>query len=203
MPPLLLVGLGNPGPGYRSHRHNVGFMAIDRLHERLGVSEWREKYNGLAGKGVLAGREAIFLKPQTFMNLSGRAVLKAVTQRGIKPADIIVAHDELDLPFERVMVKSGGGHGGHNGLRDISAAVGSEYQRVRVGIGRPVGAMAVESFVLSAFSPTETIVLASVLDRAAEALEYIAVHGVAAAMNQLNGPPPGAKPAGKRPPREG
>jgi PTH1 family peptidyl-tRNA hydrolase len=182
---LLIVGLGNPGPQYRNHRHNVGFMVLDRLHERASGSEWREKYSGLASRAVIAGREAILLKPQTFMNLSGRAVLKAVTQHGIKPADIIVVHDDLDLPFGDVRVKVGGGHGGHNGLRDISAAIGPDYARVRVGIGRPtVGT--VEAYVLSAFGKEEQLDLDGVIGRAADAIESLVAHGPGPTMNKVN-----------------
>jgi PTH1 family peptidyl-tRNA hydrolase len=182
---LLLVGLGNPGPQYRQHRHNVGFMVLDRLQSRVGSSEWRDKYSGLSGRGVIAGREAILLKPQTFMNLSGRAVLKAVSQHGIKPADIVVVHDDLDLPYGTVRVKVGGGHGGHNGLRDISAAIGPDYLRVRVGIGRPaVGT--VEAFVLSAFSKDEQLDLERVLDEATDALEALVAQGPGPTMNKVN-----------------
>lgn len=185
---LLVVGLGNPGPSYRNHRHNVGFMVVEKLHDRINASEWREKFSGLASKGLCAARETHLLLPQTFMNLSGRAVQKAVTQLGAKPADIIVVHDDLDLPYGDVRVKVGGGHGGHNGLRDISAVIGPDYLRVRVGIGRPtVGT--VEHFVLSSFSKEEAPELPSVIDRAVEALEGLVADGPAQTMNKTNARP--------------
>ena len=181
----LIVGLGNPGSQYRNHRHNAGFMALDRLHDRIGASEWREKFTGLTGKGVLAGREVVLLKPQTFMNLSGRSVLKAIGLSGFKPADITVVHDDLDLAFGDVRVKLGGGHGGHNGLRDISAAIGQDYVRVRIGIGRPtVGT--VEHYVLSAFAKDEEAALVGVLERADLAIETIVAEGVERAMSRTN-----------------
>jgi PTH1 family peptidyl-tRNA hydrolase len=181
----LIVGLGNPGPSYRNHRHNVGFMVLERLRDRINGSEWRDKFSGLACKGLLVAGETHLLMPQTFMNLSGRAVQKAVTQLGVKPADIIVVHDDLDLPFGDVRVKVGGGHGGHNGLRDITAAIGPDYLRVRVGIGRPtVGT--VEHYVLSAFTKEEAPELPGVIDRAVEAVEGIVVDGPAQVMNKTN-----------------
>lgn len=182
---FLIVGLGNPGPQYRHHRHNVGFMVLDRLHARIGASEWREKHNGLVGKGVLAGREVLLLKPQTYMNLSGRAVLSAVSQHRLAPTDVIVVHDDIDLPFGQVRVKVGGGHGGHNGLRDISAAIGPDYTRVRIGIGRPTTGT-VEAFVLSPFSQDEQSELDRILDRAVEAIESLVVHGPGPTMNKFN-----------------
>lgn len=182
---LLLVGLGNPGPPYRSHRHNVGFMVLDALHARVGASEWREKFNGLAAKAVVAGREAWLLKPQTFMNASGRAVQKALTQCGIKLRDVVVVHDDLDLPFGEVRVKVGGGHGGHNGLRDISNAVGSDYVRVRVGIGRPTQG-SVEHFVLSPFTKEEQAELDAIIERAVDAVIEVCAKGPEAAMNKFN-----------------
>ena len=181
----LIVGLGNPGPSYKNHRHNVGFMTVERLHGRVSGSEWRERFRGLASRGVYAGTECHLLLPQTFMNLSGESVLRAVTQFGAKPADILVAHDDLDLPFGDVRVKVGGGHGGHNGLRDITRVIGADYLRVRIGIGRPtIGT--VEHFVLSPFTKEEGAELSGVIDRAVEALEGIIADGPSQAMNKTN-----------------
>jgi PTH1 family peptidyl-tRNA hydrolase len=181
----LLVGLGNPGAQYKNHRHNAGFMALDLLHDRASGSEWREKHVGLFARGVLAGREVYLLKPQTFMNLSGRSVQRAVQQVGLRPQEILVVHDDLDLPYGEVRAKLGGGHGGHNGLRDITASIGADYARVRVGIGRPAQGT-VESFVLSAFSKDEAATLDDVLRRAADAVEMAVVQGIDAAMNKTN-----------------
>lgn len=173
----LVVGLGNPGPQYRLHRHNAGFMVADQLAHRASGSEWREKFTGLASRAVIAGTEVTLLKPQTFMNLSGRSVQRAVQQLGLKLADIIVVHDDLELPYGEVRAKQAGGHGGHNGLRDITAALGPDYARVRVGIGRPaVGT--VESYVLSGFSNAEQTTLDSVLGRAADTVEVILGAGI-------------------------
>lgn len=181
----LIVGLGNPGPQYRNHRHNAGFVVVDELHGRASASEWREKFVGVAARGVLAGHEVTLLKPSTFMNLSGRSVQRAVQQLGLKPHDVLVIHDDLDLAFGDVRAKLGGGHGGHNGLRDITASIGPDYARVRVGIGRPaVGA--VESYVLSGFSRDEQATLGDVIARAAEAVETAVVSGVETAMNKAN-----------------
>lgn len=185
----LLVGVGNPGAQYRSNRHNVGFMVLDALHERASGSEWRDKYVGLAARGVLAGHEVTLLKPQTFMNLSGRAVQRAVQQMGLKPQEILVVHDDLDLAYGDVRAKQGGGHGGHNGLRDISANIGPDYARMRVGIGRPtVGT--VEHYVLSGFTSDEAMTLADVIKRAADGVEVAVAQGIDAAMNKANVRPP-------------
>lgn len=184
----LVVGLGNPGPSYRGHRHSVGFMVVERVHARIGASEWREKFRGLTGRGLLAGRETHLLLPQTFMNLSGESVLRAVTQLGVKPADILVVHDDLDLAFGDVRVKVGGGHGGHNGLRDISRVIGPDYLRVRVGIGRPaVGT--VERYVLSDFTREESAGLDGVIQRAVDAVESVVSEGPMRTMNKTNAKP--------------
>lgn len=184
---LLLVGLGNPGPSYKHHRHNAGFMVLDRVHRRALGSEWREKYVGLASKGILAGKPVTMLLPSTFMNHSGRSVQRAVAELRLEPARILVVHDELELPFGQLRVKQGGGHGGHNGLRDITAQLGGEYARVRFGIGRPtVGA--VDSYVLSPFAPAEVVELDGLLERAADAVERFVAEGVEAAMTAFNPP---------------
>ncbi len=184
----LIVGLGNPGPSYRTHRHNIGFMVVERVHARIGASEWREKHRGLSGRGLLAGRETHLLLPQTFMNLSGESVQRAVTALGVKPSDILVVHDDLDLPFGDVRVKVGGGHGGHNGLRDITRVIGADYLRVRVGIGRPtVGT--VEHYVLSPFTKEESVELDGVITRAVEAVEGVVADGPSLAMNKTNTKP--------------
>lgn len=178
----LVVGLGNPGNAYRNHRHNVGFMAVDALHDRHLGSEWREKHSGLFARAMIAGRDVALLKPQSFMNLSGRAVLKCVQAMGLKPTDILVAHDELELPFAELRAKQGGGHGGHNGLRDITAAIGAEYARLRVGIGRPA-AGPVDAYVLSGFTKDEGAALDGLLARAADVMELAVAQGIQAAID--------------------
>lgn len=181
----LIVGLGNPGSQYRTHRHNVGFMVLDRLHERAYGSEWRDKHAGLLARAVSAGREISLLKPQTFMNLSGRSVMRAVQQMGLAPQDILVVHDELELPFGDLRAKQGGGHGGHNGLRDITAAIGGNFARLRVGIGRPEQG-AVDAYVLSAFSKDESPQLDAVLDGAVAIIETVFTRGLDAAIAESN-----------------
>ena len=183
----LVVGLGNPGTQYRYHRHNVGFMALDALHDRQLGSEWREKNSGLLSRAMIAGRDVALLKPQSFMNLSGRAVLKTVQSMGLKPADILVVHDELELPYAELRAKQGGGHGGHNGLRDITASIGADYARLRIGIGRPA-AGPVDAYVLSGFNKEEGATLDALLSRAAEVIELAVGQGVQAAIDLTTKP---------------
>jgi len=183
----LIVGLGNPGNQYRFHRHNVGFMALDALHSRQLGSEWREKHSGLFARAMIAGHDVSLLKPQTFMNLSGRAVVKAIQGMGLKPADILVVHDELELPFGELRAKQGGGHAGHNGLRDLNATIGADYARLRIGIGRPtVGA--VDAYVLSAFAKDEAVTLEATLARAVEVMELAVGQGIQAAIDLTTKP---------------
>ncbi len=183
----LVVGLGNPGNAYRNHRHNAGFMAIDALHARHLGSEWREKYGGLFARAVVLGHDVGLLKPLTFMNLSGRAVVKAVQGLGVKPVEILVAHDELELAYGELRAKQGGGHGGHNGLRDISATVGADYARLRLGIGRPA-AGPVDAYVLSGFNRDEGATLEALLDRAVDVMEVAIAQGIDAAIARTVNP---------------
>ncbi len=182
----LVVGLGNPGPQYSNHRHNAGFMVADVLHARANGSEWREKYIGFAARAVIAGCEVTLLKPQTFMNLSGRAVQRAVQQIGCTLPDLLVIHDDLELAYGDVRAKLGGGHGGHNGLRDLHAHIGADFARVRVGIGRPL-AGTVEHHVLSGFTPEECQTLEAVIARAADVAEAVVGQGIASVL------PPGPR----------
>lgn len=189
---MLIVGLGNPGPSYRSHRHNVGFMVLERLHSLSGASEWREKYSSLHAKGVVAGQPVTLLLPQGFMNLSGTSVQKAATDLRFPPAKILVVHDELELPFGEMRAKFGGGHAGHNGLRDITAKLGADFGRVRVGIGRPTTGP-VDAYVLSGFSKTEVPELPAVIDRAVELVELALREGIDVAVERSNPAVRGAK----------
>lgn len=194
----LIVGLGNPGTQYARHRHNAGFMVVDRLHARAYGSEWREKHVGLASRAVIAGHEVTLLKPQTFMNLSGRSVVRAIQQMGIGIRDVLVIHDELELPFGELRAKVGGGHGGHNGLRDITATAGADFGRIRVGIGRPAQG-AVDAYVLSAFSKDEAPLLDALLDRAADLAETAIAQGLDAAVAKTSP----SKKSPPKPPRNG
>lgn len=201
-----VVGLGNPGKQYAQTRHNVGFMAVERLAERLGAS-WSGKFNGLMARARLGDRELTLLEPQQFMNLSGHSAQAMAQFYGIKPAEILVVHDDLDLAFGRIQIKVGGGHGGHNGLRSLQAQLGDAgFARLRIGIGRPEGAKggeeAVSNWVLSPFSPLERAELPDVLTRALAAVQDAVNLGPRPAMNLHNAvakPAPVAKSAEGKP----
>ena len=151
----LWVGLGNPGAKYAGNRHNIGFMALDRIAADHGFSGWKRTFQGLVAEGRLGGDKVLLLKPETFMNLSGQAVGEALRFHKLAPADLTVFHDELDLAPGRIRVKQGGGHAGHNGLRSIHAHVGEAYGRVRLGIGHPGHKDAVASYVLHDFAKAD------------------------------------------------
>jgi PTH1 family peptidyl-tRNA hydrolase len=152
---LLLVGLGNPGPKHAAQRHNVGFMAVDLIVRRHGFSAWRKRFQGEVAEGTLGGRRALALKPMTYMNDSGQSVGEAARFHKLALADVVVFHDELDLAPGKVRVKTGGGAGGHNGIRDIDAHLGPDYRRVRIGIGHPGHKDLVYGYVLQDFSKAE------------------------------------------------
>ena len=160
---LLLVGLGNPGEGYAKHRHNIGFMAIDAIGERHSFGPFRSRFQGRTAEGKIAGHKLLALKPETFMNDSGRAVEAARAFYKIPPEDIIVFHDEIDLLAGKVRVKRGGGHAGHNGLRSIHDHIGPDYGRVRLGIGHPGDKDKVTGHVLKNFAKTDAGWLGKVL----------------------------------------
>lgn len=184
----LVVGLGNPGRSYERTRHNVGFLVVDRLAERWGANpRARQQFGALLGDGTVAQQRVVFLQPQGFMNTSGQPVATAAGFFRIQAPQVIVVHDDMDLPFGAVRCKKGGGHGGHNGLRDISRAIGAEYVRVRFGVGRPPAGWDPANYVLGKWSADEERGLPALLDLAAEALEAILVEGVDAASNRFNG----------------
>jgi PTH1 family peptidyl-tRNA hydrolase len=151
----LFVGLGNPGAKYAGHRHNIGFMALDRIASDHGFGPWRGKFQGSVSEGLLGREKVILLKPETFMNLSGQSVGEAMRFYKLEPADITVFHDELDLAPAKCRVKMGGGHAGHNGLRSIHQHIGPEYQRVRLGIGHPGHKDRVAGYVLHDFAKAD------------------------------------------------
>lgn len=183
----IVVGLGNPGRKYERTRHNAGFMAVDELARRLRFDLSGEKYHALIGKGRIDGEEALLLKPQTFMNESGRSVGAALRYTTAEVANLIVVHDELDLPLGTARVKIGGGHGGHNGLRSIIDHLGSpEFIRVRVGIGRPAPGFDPADYVLSPFLPGEQQAAAEAMAKAADAVQAIVRDGLTKAMNAFN-----------------
>ncbi len=152
---LLLVGLGNPGARYAGNRHNIGFMVVDAIAKRHGIAPWRRRFQGLAAEGPLGGTRALLLLPGTYMNDSGRAVAEAAHFYKLGVSDIAVLHDEIDLAPGKVRVKTGGGTAGHNGLRSISAHVGNDYRRVRIGVGHPGAKDLVYGYVLSDFDKDE------------------------------------------------
>ena len=151
----LWVGLGNPGAKYAGHRHNVGYMAVDRIAADHGFAAFRSKHGGVVSEGRFGSDRVVLLKPETFMNLSGQAVGEAMRFLKLEPGDVTVFHDELDLAPGRVRLKTGGGHAGHNGLRSIHAHVTDAYRRVRIGIGHPGHKDRVAGYVLSDFAKAE------------------------------------------------
>lgn len=151
----LFVGLGNPGPKYAGNRHNIGFMAVERIAADHGFSPWRAKFQGATCEGRLGREKVVLLKPETFMNLSGQSVGEAMRFYRLEPGDVTVFHDELDLAPGKVRLKQGGGHAGHNGLRSLHAHIGEGYDRVRLGIGHPGHKDRVSGFVLSDFAKAD------------------------------------------------
>jgi PTH1 family peptidyl-tRNA hydrolase len=152
---LLFVGLGNPGERYAGNRHNIGFMAVQAIAKRHDIAPWRRKFQGVAVEGAIGGEKVLLLLPGTFMNESGRAVAEAANFYKLAVSDIVVFHDELELRAGKLRVKIGGGNAGHNGLRSISAHVGNDYRRVRLGIGHPGDKKLVEPYVLQDFAKDE------------------------------------------------
>lgn len=186
---ILVVGLGNPGPRYAEHRHNIGFQVVDRLFERFPGSIWREKFRGEFAAAEFAGERVGLLKPATYMNESGMSVRLAFGFFKLGAEQVIVVHDELDLPFGEVRIKSGGGEAGHNGVRSVTSHLGSGgFVRMRVGIGRPAPEFRGRGadFVLEAFAPAERPFLDGVIGRAAEAVALVIERGLSAAMNATN-----------------
>jgi len=188
--PFLIVGLGNPGPGYAGNRHNVGAMVLDALAERAGIRLSAGKgarARAMAGEGRLAGRRVVLARPLTYMNESGSPVRGLLDYHHLPAEDLVVVHDELDLPFATVRLKRGGGEGGHNGLRSISRSTGTkDYLRVRVGIGRPPGRQDAADYVLKDFSAVERKELDLLVAEAADATEELLTAGLEAAQNVVH-----------------
>jgi peptidyl-tRNA hydrolase, PTH1 family len=205
----LLVGLGNPGSAYARHRHNVGFMALDRIAARHELGTWKKRFHGLSSDGLIGGRRVVLLKPQTYMNDSGRSVQDAQRFLKIADADILVFHDELDLAPGKLRLKTGGGNAGHNGLRSITSHIGNDYGRVRLGIGHPGAKHLVSGYVLHDFAKADADWLEPLLDAIADAAGRLAagdeqrfLADVARAIGK-----PGSKPGPSKPgpskPRDG
>ena len=188
--PFLVVGLGNPGSSYAGNRHNVGAMVLDELAARAGVKlspGKGKRARTLIGEGRLAGRRVVLARPTSYMNESGGPVRGLLDYHSIPATDLVVLHDELDIPFASVRLKRGGGEGGHNGLRSITRSAGTkDYLRVRVGIGRPPGRQDPADFVLKDFSATERKELDLLVAEAADAAEELLAQGLEAAQNVVH-----------------
>lgn len=186
---MLIVGLGNPGAKYSKTRHNIGFMAVDHVAEANSIALSKSNFKGLWGKGSIAGKEIILLKPQTYMNLSGEAVRGISGYFHIKPEDILVIYDDIDLEFGSVRIRPGGGSGGHRGMESIIEHLGTNnFPRIRLGIGRPKerGQGDVADYVLSSLTPDEKDTLKQMLDRTKDAVDAILKDGIEKAMNKFN-----------------
>ena len=170
----LIVGLGNPGTKYAGNRHNIGFMALDRIASDHGFTPWRSKFQGQISEGRFGSEKVILLKPETFMNLSGQSVGEAMRFHKLDPADVVVFHDEIDLAPAKVRVKTGGGHAGHNGLRSIHGHIGPDYDRVRLGVGHPGHKDAVPGFVLRDFAKADQDWLDDVLRGISDGIDKLA-----------------------------
>jgi PTH1 family peptidyl-tRNA hydrolase len=164
----LIVGLGNPGPKYAGHRHNIGFRIADEIVRRYNLSSWRKRFHGEISEGVMGGEKVMVLKPMTFMNDSGLSVGAAIRYFDLDPSKVIVIHDELDLAPGKVRVKLGGGTAGHNGLKSLGAHIGPHFVRVRIGIGHPGDRNLVHPHVLSDFAKAERIWVEPMIDAVAE-----------------------------------
>ncbi|TDI63537.1 MAG: aminoacyl-tRNA hydrolase [Alphaproteobacteria bacterium] len=200
----LLVGLGNPGAKHSRNRHNIGFMAVDEIVRRHSFGPWRKRFEGRCAEGNFDGEKILALKPDTFMNESGRAVGAAVRFYKLEPGDLTVIHDEIDLAPEKVRFKLGGGHAGHNGIRDIAAHIGADFARVRIGVGHPGLKDRVTGHVLDDFSKAELQWVAPLLAAIAEAAPRLAAGDGAGFSNRLamilapkEAEPPAQHPGGR------
>ncbi len=201
---LLIVGLGNPGTKYAGNRHNIGFMALDRLASDHGFSPWRSRFQGETAEGRLGTERVTLLKPSTFMNLSGQSVGEAMRYLKLTPEDVIVVHDELDLAPGKLRLKTGGGHAGHNGLRSIHQHIGEAYRRLRVGIGHPGHKDRVAGYVLADFAKAEEALMDDLLRGISDGAADLAkgdetrfLNAVAAKVN------PARNSGSQRPPQKG
>jgi PTH1 family peptidyl-tRNA hydrolase len=186
--PYLIVGLGNPGREYRESRHNIGFLVLSHLAERLGVSFSRLQSKALVTDGRYQDHKIILAKPQTFMNLSGQAVGPLVNFYKIPLENLLVVYDEVDLPFGTLRLRPSGGSGGHNGMKSLITRLGTEgFPRLRLGVSRPPGRMEAAAYVLQDFSAEEAALLPEILDLAGDAALTFITQGIEAAMNRYNG----------------
>lgn len=207
----LFVGLGNPGSEYARHRHNVGFMALEAIADRHRLGPWKKRFHGITCDGVIGGHRVVLLKPQTFMNDSGRSVGEAQRYLKIALADIYVFHDEIDLAPGKLRVKVGGGNAGHNGLRSLTAHIGNDYARVRIGVGHPGSKDLVTGYVLHDFAKADREWLGPMLDGMAAAAGRLAAGDEARFLTDVargsksrdaasgDGPPPKTSPEAPKP----
>ncbi len=205
---LLLVGLGNPGSQHARNRHNIGFMAADAIHARHGFAPWRHRFRSEVSEGRFDGAKCLLMKPQTFMNNSGEAVAAAARFFKIPAGDVVVIHDEVDLPPGKTRMKAGGGAAGHNGLKSITAAMGDTYRRLRIGVGHPGRREAVPNYVLHDFAKADRDWIDPLLDAIAEHMPLLVTGADSTFANRLHEatttgqpvkgakPPPGKAPAG-------
>jgi len=185
---FLIVGLGNPGREYKDNRHNVGFMLVDRLTVRLGARMSRVQAKALVASVNYEGNKIILAKPQTYMNLSGQSIQGLARFYKLPLENMIVAHDDLDLPFGTIRIRPGGGPGGQKGVASTIERLGTkEFRRLRIGIGRPPGRMDPAAYVLQDFSKADQPVLSEILDQAADAALEFVMNGLDSAMNKFNG----------------
>ena len=181
----LFVGLGNPGAKYAQNRHNIGYMAVDRIAGDHGFGPWKSKFQGSVSDGRLGDEKVVLLKPETFMNLSGQSVGEAMRFYKLDPSDVVVFHDEIDLAPARLKVKAGGGHAGHNGLRSLHAHIGDSYQRVRMGVGHPGHKDAVPVYVLKDFARSDAEWLNDVLRGVSDGAPHLAAGDSGRFMNAV------------------
>ncbi|MDB5556942.1 MAG: pth, partial [Rhizobium sp.] len=190
---FIIAGLGNPGRQYQDNRHNIGFMALDAIKRAHSFSPWSRKFKSEISEGTIGTEKVLLMKPQTFMNLSGDAIGEAMRFYKLAPTDVIVFHDELDLPAAKVRVKVGGGNGGHNGLRSMDAHVGRDYKRVRLGIGHPGVKDMVSNHVLGDFHKVDQEWLDPLLDDIGRNVELLFTGDGSQFMNKLAGQSPAPK----------
>jgi peptidyl-tRNA hydrolase, PTH1 family len=199
---LIIAGLGNPGSKYAGNRHNIGFMAVDAIQRRPGFSPWSKKFKAEISEGELAGEKVLLLKPQTFMNLSGEAVGEAMRFYKLGPENVVAIYDELDLPAGKARIKTGGGHGGHNGIKSLDAHCGKDYRRLRLGIGHPGVKELVHNHVLGDFAKADQSWLSPLLDAIADNAEMLVKAEDSQLMNKLalavGGKPDDEKPKAEK-----
>lgn len=182
---LLLVGLGNPGGEYARNRHNIGYMAAELIARRYHFTPWKKRFQGVTAEGTVGGDKVLALEPGTFMNLSGQSVVAALQFYKLKPENVVVIHDELDLPPGRIRVKKGGGHGGHNGLRSIDSHIGKDYWRIRLGIGHPGNKDLVSGYVLHDFAKADQSWIEPLLDAVCDAFPLMVEGQAETFMNKV------------------